>query len=85
MDNSIENRQHQANVPVDNDSVEQELRIRLICTRDNRAAVSRVAREQGWMVMEFAREKGSLENIFRELTRADQTGESGKQRKRRKR
>jgi ABC-2 type transport system ATP-binding protein len=64
---------------------DQELRIRLICSRDNRTAISRVAREQGWMVMEFSREKGSLENIFRELTQADQTKDNKKQRKRRKR
>ena len=67
------------------DGGEQELRIRLICSRDNRTAISRVAREQGWMVMEFTREKGSLENIFRELTQADQPKANMKQRKRRKR
>jgi len=67
------------------DGGEQELRIRLICSRDNRTAISRVAREQGWMVMEFSREKVSLENIFRELTQADQTKDNKKQRKRRKR
>jgi len=67
------------------DSGEQELRIRLICSRDNRTAVSRVAREQGWMVTEFSREKGSLETIFRELTQTDQTKDNKKHRKRRKR
>jgi ABC-2 type transport system ATP-binding protein len=67
------------------DGGEQELRIQLVCTRDNRTAISRVAREQGWMVMEFTREKGSLENIFRELTQANQTKGNKKQRKRRKR
>jgi ABC-2 type transport system ATP-binding protein len=64
---------------------EQELRIQLVCSRDNRTAISRVARERGWMVVEFSREKGSLENIFRELTQVDQTKDKKKQRKRKRR
>jgi ABC-2 type transport system ATP-binding protein len=67
------------------DGGEQELRIQLTCSRDNRAAISRVARERDWMVVGFSREQGSLENIFRELTRADQNKDSKKLRKRRKR
>jgi ABC-2 type transport system ATP-binding protein len=67
------------------DAGEQELRIQLICSRDNRTAISRVAKEQGWMVVEFTRTKGSLEDIFRQLTKSDQRQEKPRVRKRRKR
>jgi ABC-2 type transport system ATP-binding protein len=67
------------------DGAEEELCIRLTCGRDNRAAISHVARERDWMVVGFTREQGSLENIFRELTRGEDNKGDKKRRKRKKR
>ncbi len=69
------------------DDSSEELRIQLTCSRDNRTEISRVAKERDWILIEFTREKGSLESIFRELTRSDQNNKAGKkpQRYRRKR
>ena len=49
----------------------EELKVQLACSRDNRTEISRKAKEHDWMVVEFTKEKGSLENIFRELTLPD--------------
>jgi ABC-2 type transport system ATP-binding protein len=62
----------------------KELQIQLSCDRDNRAEISRKAKERDWTVIEFTRESGSLESIFRELTLPDRNTEAGKK-KRRKR
>ncbi len=64
-----------------------ELRVQITCRRDIRTEISRKANEQDWVLVEFTKEKGSLENIFRELTQPDKNSKAGKKppRKRRKR
>ncbi|HEC62135.1 MAG TPA: ATP-binding cassette domain-containing protein [bacterium] len=63
----------------------EELRIKLTCSRDNRTEISRVAKARDWILIEFTKEKGSLETIFRELTRSDQNNKAGKKPRRKRR
>lgn len=50
---------------------EDEIRIQLRCSRDNRREISGRMNKRNWSVVEFVRERDSLENTFRELTGSD--------------
>jgi len=62
----------------------EELQVQLTCSRDNRTEISRKAQERDWMVVEFTKEKGSLESIFRELTMPDESNTAGKKPRRKR-
>jgi len=62
----------------------EELQVLLSCSRDNRTEISRKAKEQDWTVVEFTRERESLESIFRELTLPDVRKRAGKKTRRKR-
>jgi ABC-2 type transport system ATP-binding protein len=62
----------------------EELQVRLSCNRDNRTEISRKSKEQDWTVVEFTKEQGSLESIFRELTLPDDSRRAGKKTRRKR-
>ena len=52
-----------------------EIKIQLICTADNRREIYRQIKKRDWDLVEFTKERGSLESIFRELTGSESAGE----------
>lgn len=57
-----------------------ELKVQFICSNDNRKEIYSHVRKKDWFLIEFTKEKGSLESIFRELTVSDQSAVKGKNR-----
>jgi ABC-2 type transport system ATP-binding protein len=51
----------------------EELRLELICSSDNRKEISGQISQQDWSIVEFTKERASLEGTFRELTSSEES------------
>ena len=58
------------------DAPQTTVRVQLVCDRDLRPEIYRAIKQESWIVIEFTRERRSLETVFRSLTHA---GESVKE------